>query len=157
MESAMNHSSGFYKVAEIELSYRNIVRISDRPKVKTSRDAYNVLLESWDKNKIEFIEQFKIILLNRASRVLGIYEVSSGGVTGTLVDPKIVFAAALKSNSSSIVLAHNHPSSNIQPSTEDINLTRKLKLGGSYLEINVLDHIIVTLTGYYSFVDEGRI
>ncbi len=106
-------------------------------------------------SKIEFVEQFKIILLNRANKVLGIYEVSTGGVSGTVADPKLIFAAAIKTCSSGIILAHSHPSGNLQPSQADIALTRKIKEGGRLLEIPVLDHIIVTSEGYYSFADEG--
>jgi DNA repair protein RadC len=101
------------------------------------------------------VEEFKILLLNRAGRVIGCYEVSFGGFAGTVADPKVIFAVALKSCASSIVLAHNHPSGNLKPSQSDINLTQKLIQAGKYLEINVLDHIILTREGYYSFADEG--
>ena len=101
------------------------------------------------------MEQFKVLLLNRANKVLGIFEVSSGGSTGTVADPKLIFAAAIKANACGIILAHNHPSGNLQPSQADIDLTKRMKEGGRLLEIQVLDHIIVTTEGYYSFADEG--
>lgn len=144
-----------FEVAEIQLSYKTKVKPSQRPQIRSSKDAYNVLLENWDEDKLEFIEQFKIILMNRGNRILGIFEVSTGGVGATVVDPKVIFAAAIKANSTSIILAHNHPSGQLKPSQADIKLTKKLTEGGQFLEIPVLDHIIVTGEGYYSFADEG--
>ena len=143
-----------YQIAEVELTYKTHVKPSLRPKISSSKDSYEVLLQSWDENKLEFIEQAKVILLNRANRVLGICDLSTGGVAGTVVDPKLVFIAALKANASAIILAHNHPSCNLNPSAADITLTKKLKEGGNFLELPVLDHIIVTKEGYYSFADE---
>jgi DNA repair protein RadC len=81
--------------------------------------------------------------------------ISRGGISGTVADPKLIFAAALKASASSIILAHNHPSGSLKPSEADIRLTKKLKEGGLYLEIPVLDHIILSKEGYYSFADEG--
>ena len=95
------------------------------------------------------------MLLNRANKVLGIYPVSKGGVSGTLVDPKLIFSVALKCNASSIILAHNHPSGNLFPSENDKELTQKLKSAGNFLDIKVLDHLIITPEGYFSFADEG--
>lgn len=114
-----------------------------------------MLKESWDTGKIEFVEQFKVLLLNRANRVLGIYEVSTGGVSGTVANPKLIFAAALKACASGIILSHNHPSGNLKPSAADLQLTRKIKQGGELLDIAVLDHIILTSESYYSLADEG--
>src|SRR5690606_17069786 len=128
---------------------------SQRPKITSSKDAYSILLGSWDDDKLEFVEQFKVLLINRANRVLGVYEVSTGGVSGTVVDPKLIFAAAIKGNASAMILAHNHPSGQLKPSDADLKVTKKLKDGGQYLEISVLDHIIVTSEGYFSFADEG--
>ena len=155
MESIMS-VSGLYKIAEIELVYRTKVKASQRPHVSSSREVYQILRQYWDENKIEFVEQFKVLLLNRAGRVLGIFEVSSGGVSGTVADPKLIFSAALKANASSLILAHNHPSGNLTPSQADRALTRKVKEAGRLLEISVLDHIIVTTEGYRSLADEGE-
>jgi len=144
-----------YEVAEIQLSYKSDVKSSLRPKISGSRDAYKVLLDTWDQTKIEFLEQFKVMLLNRANKVLGICEVSTGSSTGTVADPKLIFAAALKANACGVILAHTHPSGNLKASQADMDLTKKMKEGGKFLEIQVLDHIIVTGEGYYSFADEG--
>ncbi|HQS22892.1 MAG: DNA repair protein [Sphingobacteriia bacterium 24-36-13] len=155
MESVMSVSE-MYNVAEIELVYKTKIKASQRPKVTSSKEVYNVLLQSWDENKIEFVEQFKILLLNRCGRILGIVEVSTGGIAGTVADPKVIFSAALKANASSLILAHNHPSGNIKPSEADKYLTRKIKEVGKLLDISVLDHIIVTTEGYCSLADEGE-
>ena len=146
-----------YEVAEIQLTYKSNVKPSLRPKINGSKEAYELLKENWDASRIEFVEQFKVVLLNRANKVLGILEVSTGGVSGTVADPKVIFVAAIKANASSFLVAHNHPSGNLSPSQADIDLTRKLRDGGKLLEIQLLDHLIVTVEGYYSFADEGRI
>jgi len=145
------------QVAEIKLTYSLLVKPSKLPKVAASRQAKEFFFQNWDLNKIEFVEQFKVMMLNRASKVLGILEISSGSSSGTVADPKLIFAGALKANASSIILAHNHPSGNLQPSQADIDLTRKLREGGKLLEIAVLDHLILTSESYYSFADEGLI
>jgi DNA repair protein RadC len=94
-------------------------------------------------------------LLNRGNKVIGICEISTGTVSGTLVDPRVVFATALKTNATGIILAHNHPSGNLKPSRADELLTDKLRKAGELLDVVVLDHIIVTTEGFYSFADEG--
>ena len=142
------------QVSEITLSYKPEIKPLDRPKVTSSKQAYELLLNSWDKNRIEFVEEFKVMLLNRNSRVLGIVTVCSGGISRCLVDIKLVFASALVGCATGIILSHNHPSGNIQPSEEDLNITKRISAAGKLLEIQVLDHIIVTVDGYYSFGDE---
>jgi DNA repair protein RadC len=144
-------------VREIKLSYSLPVKASLLPQIHSSSDAYKLLLESWDQDKIEFVEQFKIILLNRRNRVLGICQISEGGQSETVVDPKIVFSCALKANAASIILAHNHPSGNLCPSSCDDALTAKLKNAGKFLDLNIVDHVILTNEGYYSFADEGKV
>jgi DNA repair protein RadC len=100
-------------------------------------------------------EAFWILLLNRANRVIGRECISTGGVSGTVVDAKIVFRKALEYQASSLILGHNHPSGNLAPSTADRQLTAKLIQAGKHLDIAVLDHLIVTNSSYYSFADEG--
>ena len=144
------------QVSEIELIYKSKMKASERPHVAKSSDAYTIFKHNWDENKIEFIEQFKVLFLNRSNKVLCIYELSTGGVSGTVADPKLVFAAALKANASNIILCHNHPSGNIKPSKADEQLTQKIKEAGKYLDLPVIDHLIITSEdGYYSFADEG--
>lgn len=139
-------------IKEIRVSYSS--GNTNKIKINNSKDSYELLLSCWSKNTIELQEEFKVLLLNRNHQVLGIYPLSKGGVTGTVVDAKLVFSVALKCNASSVILAHNHPSGNLQPSEMDRRLTAKLKTAGSYLDISVLDHIILTRQNYYSFSDE---
>jgi DNA repair protein RadC len=156
MENTKDQTKEF-QVAEIQLTYRLNVKPSMRPKISTSRDAFEVLRRSWDIDKLEFVEQFKVLLTNRANKVLGIFEVSTGGITGTVADPKLIFVAALKCGASGLVLSHNYPSGNLQPSQADIELTKRIKEGGKLLDIQLLDHLIITSEGYCSFSDEGII
>lgn len=153
MESVINVSN-LYQFAEVELIYKSTLKASERFKIGSSEDAYKILLESWDENKIGFVEEFKILLLDRGNKVLGIYNVCQGGTCGVVVDVKLIFAAALKANAHSIILAHNHPSGNLTASQADKQVTAKVKAAGDFLEIPILDHIIVTSEGYYSFVEE---
>ena len=143
------------KVAEVELVYKTKVKASDRPLIKTSKDCYQTFLKVWDENKMEMQEEFKVLLINRANRVTGVYEASTGGITGTVADPRLILAAAIKGLAVGIVLGHNHPSGNLKPSLADEQLTAKIKTAASYHDIRVLDHIIVTPDAYYSFADEG--
>lgn len=142
-------------VAEIEISYQPKIKASARPQITMPADAYKLLIQTWDIRKIDFVEQFKVMLLNRSNRVLGICTLTSGSVSGTIVDPKLVFAVALAANATEIILAHNHPSGNLQPSEADHDITKKLKIAGEFLDLKVTDHLIVTTEGYYSFAHEG--
>ena len=143
-----------YNLAEIQVSYRTTVKASERRKITNSKDSESVFREIWS-DSMELKEEFYILLLNRANKVLGWYKVSEGGMSGTVVDPKLIFSTALKGLASSIILSHNHPSGNLKPSEQDITLTKRLKQAGELLEIPVLDHLILSSEGYYSFADEG--
>ena len=141
------------KVAEIQLVYKNRVKAKDRPQIRDSRDAYWVFESNWG-IQMGLVEEFNILLLDSSNRVMSLCHISKGGTTGTIVDLKIVFAAALKGRASSIILAHNHPSGNLRPSQADIELTRKFEQAGKLLGIQVLDHLILSPEGgYYSFGD----
>jgi len=120
--------------------------------IKGSEDAYNVIRPHLEDLKHE---EFWILILNRRYQVLKKQPISSGGVSGTIADPKIIFHAALQELASSIILVHNHPSGNRNPSQSDLNLTKNLKKAGEVLEIPVVDHIIYTDDGYTSFSDDG--
>lgn len=141
--------------SEIELTYKSKVKASERPLIKDSKDAYEIFLKIWDEGKMDLQEEFKVLFLNRANRVLAVYQVSTGGITGTVADPRLIFTAALKCNCVSLVLAHNHPSGNLKPSRHDEDLTQKIKNAGLLLDIKVIDHIIISSEGYLSFADEG--
>ena len=143
------------EVAEIKISYST----TSTPKIKITsvNKAFEVLLNSWDLDTIELQEEFKVLLLNRANEVLGIYPLSRGGITGTVVDSRLIFAVALKCNATGIILCHNHPSGNLKPSDVDINLTRSIKKCAEFLEITLIDHFIITKNGFYSFSTEGKL
>lgn len=143
------------RVAEVELVYKTKVKASERPKISSVKDCYQLLKELWNENTIEMQEEFKVLLLNRGNKVIGVYEASAGGITGTVADPRLILAAAIKSLAVSIVLSHNHPSGNLKPSRADEELTQKIKAAAAYHDIMVIDHIIITSEGYYSFADEG--
>jgi DNA repair protein RadC len=100
-------------------------------------------------------EEFWILYLNYSNKVIAKSQLSKGGITGTVVDVRIVFKTALEQNATSIILSHNHPSGKLQPSEADISITKKIKLAGQQLDIPVLDHIIITEKGFYSFNDNG--
>jgi len=132
---------------------RQLSAIKDRPQIKSSSDAFSAIAPIL----IDLPhEEFWILLLNRSNYVVGREQISVGGVTGTVVDAKMVFRKALeKPGITSIILCHNHPSGNLQPSNQDIVLTKKLKQAGTVLDLTIFDHLIVSERGYYSFADEG--
>ena len=122
--------------------------------VQSSKDAYEAIKSQFaDLNH----EEFWILLLNRANKITSRQLISKGGQAGTVADQKIIFNTALQNHASSVILAHNHPSGNLKPSQADIDLTRKLKAAGAFLDISVLDHLIITESGFFSFTDEGML
>jgi DNA repair protein RadC len=155
--SAFQHSFNFAQVAEVKLYYITNVKPSERPKVSTSQDAYNIFYHTWDRSTLEYTETFKVMLLNQANRVLGVLTVSSGGISSTLVDIRVIFQGALLANSSGIILGHSHPSGNRKPSEQDIRITKSIKEAGQLLNISLLDHIIITPehSVYCSMADDG--
>lgn len=143
-------------VAALEIGRRRRADevIEKKKKIKSSNDAYNILYADLsDKD----YEEFWILLLDRANQIIKKINISEGGVSGTIADPKKIFKLALENNSSSIILAHNHPSNNLSPSENDIKLTKSISNAGKTLEISVLDHIIVGSDNYFSFADESMI
>lgn len=143
------------RISEVKLVYRNSIPAQERPVVTRAPDVYSLFIKNWDPDLLELVEEAKIMLLNRANRCLGICNLSRGGTSHCVVDPKQVFMTALKANASQIIVAHNHPSGNLKPSNADIQLTRKLFNGGRILDIEVLDHLIVARDGYFSMANEG--
>lgn len=140
-------------IAEVQVSYRP-EKIVDF-KIKDSRSSFELLLEKWDQDRIEMQEEVKILLLNRSNKVLGIYTLARGGMSGCVVDIKLILAVALKSLASAIIIVHNHPSGNLKPSAADIKITEQLKSACKILEIQLLDHLIITKDSYFSFADEA--
>ena len=142
------------KAAEVKLSYN---RQSSGLIISRSSDAYDILMKYWDMDSIDHCEWFVVVLLSQRNEVQGIFKVSEGGISGTLVDVRKVFQAALLSNASSILIAHNHPSGNLRPSQQDQLITKRIKDAGEVLQVKLLDHLIVTSETYYSMMDEGMI
>lgn len=126
----------------------------DKQLIRSSSDAYEVIATHLEDKPHE---EFWVIFLNRANRVIHIECISRGGISGTVVDNRIIFKIALQRLASGIILAHNHPSGNLRPSQSDITLTKKLVQAGQWLEVSVMDHLIITESGYYSFADQGQI
>lgn len=139
--------------AALELGRRRqLTDIREKPQVKSSQDAFNAIAPLiMDLAR----EEFWILLLNRANRILSRERISAGGISGTVVDARIIFSKALEGSACSLILFHNHPSGNLNPSQADINLTQKLKKAGETLDIAILDHLIIGESGFYSFADEG--
>ncbi len=131
---------------------RRSAEVIDKKKISCSRDAFEVMQEILSDN---YYESFAILCLNRANKIINRKIISEGGFAGTVADPKKIFRIALEKTASSIILAHNHPSGNIQPSEADIKLTKKLVEAGKHLDLPVFDHIITGDDSYYSFADEG--
>ena len=151
MDSIMN-------VAEVQLSYKSNVKSSTRYKINSSQDAYELLIKYFPDDTIEYKESFKVVLLNQSNKVLGIVLISEGGISATYVDVRLILQAALLANATQVILAHNHPSGAIKPSTLDDALTEKVKKAAELMEIHVADHIILSPEKeYYSYHDEGKL
>ena len=147
--------SDYASIPQIKLSY-----VSDsKPKVKIkgSKDTAELFRQSFEPGEIEMREYFKVMYLNRANKVLGINIHSMGGSASTVVDLKLILSGALLANASSIIVCHNHPSGNLIPSAHDDTLTQRIKEGCKSVELALLDHIIITQYGYYSYNDEGKL
>ena len=144
-------------VSEVELTYKNNVPYNQRQKISNSQGAYEILTNLFPENTMDYIETFIVLYLNRANQVLGYSVISQGGTSNTTVDIKMVIQTALLANASCIILAHNHPSGNLHPSSDDNRITNRIIEAARLFDITVLDHIIITNESYYSFTDNGNI
>lgn len=151
MESKVNTQ----QIPEVKISYSFKVARENRIKVSSSMDGYNVLKKCYDPDTMQLRESAKILLLNRANQILGVYNLSEGGTSSTVVDVKMIVQASALSNASGVILSHNHPSGNPLPSESDKALTRKVKSALQYMDVVLLDHIILTEEEFTSFADEG--
>jgi DNA repair protein RadC len=141
-------------IPEIKISV-TISGKADLFKVTGSKTCFEFFYEIMKADNIDWTESFVMICLNKANNIIGFYKVSQGGISGTVVDPKVIFTVALNCMASSIILCHNHPSGNTQPSVQDKAITKKIVESGKFLDITVLDHIIIGDSNkYYSFADE---
>ena len=143
-----------YTVGEVELTYKSTSK--SRNKIYSSEDAYEVLLSTYREGTICYKEYFKVLFLNQASQILGYTLISEGGITDTTVDVRVILQAALLTNSVAIILAHNHPSGNLKPSRQDMEITKQVKNAAQLMRITVLDHLILTDEGYCGAGFRGR-
>lgn len=109
----------------------------------------------WEEGKMELMVQFKVLFFSRSNKVMAVYNISTGGITGTVADPGIILSPALKINCVYMILCHNHPSGSLKPSKADEELTQKIKCAASYFDMKVLDHVILSEESHFSFADEG--
>jgi DNA repair protein RadC len=144
-----------YKVSEVKLSYKTKPTKPEKVRVNSPAECYKVFINHWEKGQIEHKETLRMLLLNQANVVLGIYKISEGGISDTSIDVRIIMQAALLANATSIVLAHNHPSGNLSPGYGDIEVTKLIKEAARVMNITVHDHIIVCKNGFYSFANKG--
>lgn len=125
--------------------------------IKNSDDVVKVLRNIFNADTLQWTEEFIVVCLNRAHKVIGYYKVGSGGFSGVVCDPKVIMTMALQSAASAIIVAHNHPSGNINPSEADKTMTDKINGACKLLDMTLLDHIILTAHSHYSFAEEGQI
>lgn len=146
------------QVSELTISYKPKVKAADRYTIRYSQDAYKLLMEqAFNDDTLEYKEYFKLILLNKGNKVLGVTTISEGGIDGTVVDVRLIMQTALLAHSSAIILAHNHPAGGLTPSSYDDEVTKKVKEAAKMMDIKLYDHLIVTRQNYYSYADEGKL
>ena len=141
-------------IPELTLKYKSgeIKKVQ----IKSSKDAADYLRQMYDADTIEACETAIVVYMNRKNNSIGWFKVSQGGISGTVIDVRLILATALKCLASGMIICHNHPSGNTDPSDSDLKITQKLKEAGATMDIQLLDHIILTPDGsYFSFADEG--
>lgn len=143
------------KLSEIKLYYKPLSRTM--PQIRSSHEAYSHLLKFFNQDTLAIQEQFVAIYLNRSNCLLGGYLCSVGGITGTVADIRLILAVALKSGASGMIVSHNHPSGNLKPSNVDQDLTNKLKEAAAIMDIQLLDHLIISSVEgeFFSFAENG--
>ena len=142
-------------VSEIKISYEPKVKAVHRPRVKCSKDAYMHVRQFFDPSLLNIKEEAVALFLNRSNNIIGGFKVSSGGITSTIVDIGLILGVAVKCLAKGLILAHTHPSGELQPSKADLTLTARLKEAARLLDITLIEHLIVSTEGYTSFADEG--
>ena len=143
---------------EITISYRPPQNLYERPTIRKTEDAMQQFLMVFDRDLIALHEEFIVLYLNQANRVLGVYKASKGGITGTVADLRIILSVGLKILATAMILAHNHPSGNLRPSSADEQLTSKIKQAAALIDIKIIDHLIINPSEeYFSFADEGML
>ncbi len=155
----MENIESTFKAAppEIEVVYKSKQKANERRKITGSKDCYELFRDIFNADTIEWREEAIMLLLNKQNAILGWYKISAGGMAVAVMDVRMVFTILLKCCAHSIIIAHNHPSGNLNPSREDEAITQRIKKAGDIMEIKLLDHVIMTSEGYYSFADEGKL
>jgi DNA repair protein RadC len=143
-------------VSELKVSYHPRIKATERQQIKSSKDIHKILEPFYD-TWLNYREVFFVVYLNRNNKVLGVLKISEGGLCQTMVDIKIIVQGLVLSNATQLILSHNHPSGNNQPSESDIEMTKRIKAGFEFLDVVVLDHLILVEDAYYSFADNGLI
>lgn len=146
--------SKLIRIKEIDISYSYGIAKAERETIKSSLDARNIF-RSLIESSIEYKESFMLLVLNNANEILGIKKISDGGITGTIVDIRLIFQTILKAHGIAFIICHNHPSGKLQPSEADKDLTQKIKEGADILNLKLLDHLIITKENEFSFADEN--
>ena len=158
MKANDNNDNNMYKAAEVKLMYMSEVKASDRIQIRDSDDAAAVFFDVWDFHTIEHTEEVKMTLLNRPNKVLGIASISRGSLSGSIIDTRVILQYAIKANAHSVILAHNHPSGNLGASEADIRITKNVKEALKLMDIELLDHMILTYEEKYSTIEtEGLV
>ena len=142
------------RVSEIKLIYKNHIKPSERIRIEGPQDAFDAFWDTWDQETVEYIEEMKMLLLDRSNKALGIVTISKGGTTGTIIDVKLIMQYALKANAHRIILAHNHPSGNLNPSEADSKVTELIRKACKILNMKLLDHLIISPGETYRSMQE---
>ena len=140
---------------QITISYKG--GKEEKHLISNSKDAVAVAKHLFDKDLIAYREEFIVVYLDQGHKTIGWYKAAVGGISSCIVEPRTILGIALQAPVSSILLFHNHPSGNLKPSQADVAITKKLVSAGEMIEIKVLDHIIISNSGYFSFLDEGML
>ncbi|ANF49964.1 DNA repair protein [Chryseobacterium glaciei] len=138
---------------EISVSYTTSNQ--EKVRITSNKEAYELIIKNWNLDIIEFQEECKVVLMNKGNFVLGIYEVSKGGIDSSVVDIRIILGVALKCHATQLILVHNHPSGNLNPSSSDEKITESLQKACKLLNLSLLDHLIITSSDYYSFNEKN--
>ncbi|HLY72277.1 MAG TPA: JAB domain-containing protein [Puia sp.] len=144
-----------FNLSEIEIRYNPKIPALQKPRITNSNDAYHQFMQLLDTEKLNIQEEVAVLFLNRGNRVIGGYKLATGGITGAVVDIRIILGVALKCLATGLILCHTHPSRELNPSVADKELTERLKQAAKLMDITLLDHLIITADGYLSFEDEG--
>lgn len=154
VNNSVDYSTSSVMVSEVQLTYQTNISKENRVRI-TDSNVVGEILHPHFQEIVDYRERFYALYLNKANECVGLMLVAEGGINSVVVDIRIAFQGALRTNASAVIIAHNHPSGNLMPSQADILLTRKIKEAGKVLDIPILDHLIITSDGYYSFADEG--